>query len=147
MTIANVTENAILELIYRATAWAGYAINATTTAQTNIGFSLHTADPTDTGTATSSEVTYTGYARVNVTRGAGGFNAVVTDSGIATAAAVTFSAGSGGTGIVSFFATAASNASPPTGAQNILWSGAVSPVINSGSGVTPQLSPVNIQLD
>jgi hypothetical protein len=147
MTIANVTENAILELTYRATSWAGYAINATTTAQTNIGFSLHTADPTDTGTATTSETTYTGYVRVNVARSSVGFTAVVTDSGIATAAAVTFTAGTAGTGIISFFATAASNASPPTGAQNLLWSGTVSPVINSGSGVTPQLSPVNIQLD
>jgi len=143
MTIANVTENAILELVYRATLWAGYAQNVTTTAQTLVGFGLHTADPTDTGTQTTSEVTYTGYTRVNVSRSGTGFNAVVTDSGISTASAVTFTAGTAGTGIVSFFSTAASGA----GAQNILWSGAVSPVINSGSGVTPQLSPVNIQLD
>jgi len=148
MTIANVTENAILELVYRATTWAGYAQNITTTAQTNVGFSLHTADPSDTGTATASEVTYTGYVRVNVSRSSAGFSAVVTDSpGIQTVSAVTFTAGTAGTGIVSFFATAGSNATPPTGAQSILWSGAVSPVINTGSGVTPQLSPVNIQLD
>src|SRR5262252_2664363 len=102
MTIANVTENAILELVYRATTWAGYAQNITTTAQTNVGFSLHTADPSDTGTATASEVTYTGYVRVNVSRSSAGFSAVVTDSpGIQTVSAVTFTAGTAGTGIVS----------------------------------------------
>jgi hypothetical protein len=69
MTISNTTEDAILNLIFRAVTWAGYA--SATGTETNIGISLHTADPADAGTASTSEMTtgaYTGYTRVNVAR-------------------------------------------------------------------------------
>jgi hypothetical protein len=70
---SDTTESAILALIFNATTWANYAINASSSPETNIATSLHTADPTDSGTATSSEVTYTSYARVSVARTSGGF--------------------------------------------------------------------------
>jgi hypothetical protein len=54
MSISNTTENAILNLIFNATAWANYADNAASSPQTNIGVSLHTADPGDAGDATTS---------------------------------------------------------------------------------------------
>lgn len=138
MSIANTTENAILDLIFRATAWSNYADNAASSPQTNIGISLHTADPTDSGDASSSEATYTSYTRVNVGR-ATGFNAASGGS-TSPAANIDFPAGTGGSGTVTFFATAKSNASPPTGAQVILFSGAVSPSVVTGNGVTPRLT-------
>lgn len=139
MSISDTTENAILNLVFRAVNWSNYADNTATTPQTNIGISLHTADPGDTGTASTNEIAYTSYTRVNVARTTGGWGAASGGS-LSPAANIDFPAGSGGSGTASFFATAASNATPPTGAQAILWSGTVTPNIVCGSGVTPRLT-------
>lgn len=138
MSISNTTENAILDLIFRATAWANYADNAASSPQTNIGCSLHTGDPGDGGDATTSEATYTSYTRVNVARSTG-FNAASGGS-TSPAANIDFPAGTGGSGTVTHWAAAKSNATPPTGAQTILWSGTVTPNIVTGNGVTPRLT-------
>ena len=50
MSISDTTENAIMLLIFNATAWGNYADNAATTPQTNVHCALHTADPGDAGT-------------------------------------------------------------------------------------------------
>src|SRR4030095_6647845 len=139
MSIADTTENAVLNLVFRAVAWALYADNAGTTPQTNIGISLHTADPGDAGTASTSEVGYTSYTRVNVARTTGGWSPASGGS-ISPAANIDFPTGTGGSGTVTHFATAASNATPPTGAQVLLWSGTVTPNIVTGTGVTPRLT-------
>lgn len=146
MTISNTTETAILKLTYQAIAWANYADNAAASPQSQIGVSLHTADPGDAGDATTSEVAYTGYGRVNVARSTAGWTEA---SGTVTPVAnIDFTAGTAGTGIVTFFATGKSTATPPVGAQAILWSGTVSPSINTGNGVTPRLTTAsNITLD
>jgi hypothetical protein len=149
MSIADATESAILALIFNATAWANYADNAATSPQTNIGVALHTADPGDAGTASTSEIAYTGYTRVNVARTTGGWTVSGTSpTQVVPVAAISFPAGTAGSGTATFFSTAKSNASPPTGAQAILWSGTVTPNIVTGSGVTPQLSTAStITLD
>lgn len=138
MTIADTTENAIQLLIFNATAWANYADNAASTPQTNVGLALHTADPGDTGTASTSEATYTSYTRVNVARTSGGWT--VTANSVSPVSAINFPAGTGGSGTVTYFSTSKSNATPPTGAQAILYSGTVTPNIATGTGVTPSLS-------
>lgn len=141
MGIADVTESAILNLAFRAVAWANYADNAAASPQTNIGVSLHTADPGEAGTASTSETTYTSYTRINVARTTGGWGAPSGEpAAISPAANIDFPAGTGGSGTVTHFATAKSNATPPTGAQDILWSGTVTPNITVGSGVTPRLT-------
>lgn len=141
--ISDVTELAILELIFRATAWANYAQNNSTTPQTNIGLSLHTADPlaVDTGTAATSEIVYTSYARVNKTRdnnASTGWQPAAAGQ-ISPQTTISFPQATGGAATASHWATASSNATPPTGAQTILWSGAISPTISVSNGVTPQL--------
>ena len=147
MSIADVTENSVMNLIYRAQAWANYADNAATSPQTNIGIALHTADPGDAGSASTSEATYTSYTRINVARTTGGWTEP-SNGVVSPAAAITFPAGTGGSGTVTNFSTSFSNATPPTGAQNILWSGLVSPNISTGNGVTPQLTTgTTISLD
>lgn len=138
MSIADVTETAILKLAYQAVAWANYADNAAGTPQTNVGVALHTADPGETGNSSTSEVTYTGYLRVNVARTTGGWS--VTGGSCSPVAIISYAAGTGGSGVVTHFSTSKSNAAPPTGAQDILWSGTVTPNINTGNGVTPQLT-------
>lgn len=134
MSISNTTETAILALIFEATAWANYADNAGTSPQTNISVALHTADPTDTGTMSSSEVTYTSYARVDVARSGSGWT--TTGGSVSPDAEIAFPAGTGGSGTVTHFSTGKTGG----GAAAILFSGTVTPNIVTGNGVTPKLS-------
>lgn len=142
MTISNTTENAILDLIFSATAWANYADNAASSPQTNVHVGLHTADPGDGGTMSTSEATYTDYARVNVAR-SNGWSAASGGS-VSPASAITFPAGSGGSGTVTYFSTGKTGG----GAAAILFSGTVTPNVVTGNGVTPQLTTAStITLD
>ena len=134
MGIADNTENNIMKLIFNATAWANYADNAASTPQTNVHTALHTADPGDTGTMSTSETTYTSYARVNVARTTGGWT--VTANSVSPVAAISFPAGTGGSGTVTHFSTGKTGG----GAADILFSGTVTPNIVTGNGVTPQLT-------
>jgi hypothetical protein len=135
MTISDTTENAILNLIFRAVAWANYADNAASTPETQIPHALHTADPGDTGTMSTSEITYTSYARTNVARTTGGFSAASGGS-VSPAANIDFPAGTGGSGTATHFSTGKSGG----GAAAILWSGTVTPNISTGNGITPRLT-------
>ena len=134
MSISDTTETAILSLVFNATAWGNYADNAASTPQTNIHLALHTADPGDAGTMSTSEITYTSYARVNVARSAGGWT--VTGGSVSPVANIDFPAGTGGSGTATYFSTGKTGG----GAAAILWSGAISPSIVSGNGVTPRLT-------
>jgi hypothetical protein len=134
MSISNTTESAILALVFNATAWSNYADNAASSPQTNIVVALHTADPGDTGTQTTSESAYTSYARVNVARTSGGWTE--TSGSVSPVANIDFPAGTGGSGTVTYFSTGKSGG----GATAILWSGTVTPNIVTGNGVTPRLT-------
>jgi hypothetical protein len=134
MTISDTTENAILNLIFRATAWANYADNAASSPETNIVGALHTADPGDSGTMSTSESAYTSYARINIARSTG-FNAASGGS-ISPAATLSWPAGTGGSGTVTHWSTGKSGG----GAAAILFSGTVTPNIVTGNGVQPQLT-------
>lgn len=137
MSISDTTETAILALIFNATAWGNYADNAATTPQTNVAVGLHTADPGDTGTMSTSETTYTSYARASVARTSGGWTVSGTaPTQAAPAATISFAAGTGGSGTVTHFSTGKTGG----GAAAILFSGTVTPNITVGNGVTPQLS-------
>lgn len=145
MSISDATEANILKLIYNATAWANYADNAAATPQTNIDNALHTADPGDAGSMSTSEITYTSYARVSVARTTGGWTVSGTSpTQVAPVAPIAFPAGTGGAGTASFWSTGKTGG----GAAAILLSGTVTPNIVTGSGITPQLSTAStITLD
>lgn len=134
MSIANATETAVLKLIFQAVAWANYADNAASTPETNIVCALHTADPGEAGAQNTTEAAYTSYARVNVARTTGGWTE--TTGSVSPVAAITFPAGTGGSGTASFFSTGKSGG----GASAILFSGTVTPNIVMGNGITPQLT-------
>lgn len=134
MSIANNTENNILDLIFRATAWANFADNAASAPLTNIHVALATADPGDAGTMSTSEATYTSYARVNVARSTGW--GAASGGSTSPAAAITFPAGTGGSGTVTHFQTGKTGG----GAVDVLWNGTVTPNIVTGNGVTPELT-------
>ena len=135
MTIANTTENSILDLVFSATTWANYAINATASPEANIVCSMQTADPTETGTMSSSEAAYTNYARVNVARSTG-FTAASGGS-VNPASPINFpTSGAAGTPITHFTTGKSGGGTSP-----ILWFGTVTPNIAVGAaGVTPQLT-------
>lgn len=142
MSIADNTENNLLKLIYNATAWANYADNAASSPQTNIHTALHTADPGDAGTMSTSEATYTSYARVNVARTSGAWT--VTANSVSPVANIAFPAGTGGSGTVTHFSTGKTGG----GATDILLSGTVTPNIVTGNGITPSLTTAStITLD
>ena len=127
-------DNDWLKLIFNATAIANIADNAASSPLTNLYVALHTADPTSAGNQTTSEATYTGYARVAVARTSGGFT--VTTNSVSPAATISFPACSGGTNTITNFSIGTAS----SGAGKILYSGTVPPNISDASGVTPQLT-------
>ena len=133
MAKSSTFDNDFLSLIFKGTAIANLADNTATAPLTSLYIAGHSADPGAGGTQSTSEVVYTGYARVAVTRGAGW---TVTGASVSPAAAITFPACTGGTATIAFWSVGVAS----TGATKILYSGAVSPTIAVSSGVTPQLT-------
>lgn len=115
---------------------------AATAGTTAIWWSLHTADPGDSGT-TAAEGGYTAYTRVAVPRTTGG-HAVTSGSSAANpatmspVAAISFPAVA--TTSTGTFTHAAAWISSAGGASAMLYSGTVTPNINFGSGVTPSIT-------
>lgn len=127
-------EQSFLKLIFNATSIANIADNTASSPITNIYVSLHTADPTASGTQSTSEATYTGYARVAVARTTAGWT--VTGNSVSPAATISFPACTGGTNTITNFAVGSAS----TGAGEIFYTGTVTPNISVASGVTPQLT-------
>ena len=59
MSKSNALENALLELLFKATTFADIAENDTTSPAANLYFSLHTSDPGEAGSQTTNEISYT----------------------------------------------------------------------------------------
>lgn len=133
MSKSNSLENDLLKLLFNATTFADMAENDTTSPATTLTVALHTADPGEAGNQSTSEISYTGYARVAVARSGAGWT--VTGNSVSPAAAITFglmTAGAGG--IVTHFSIG-------TGVGNyMLYSGTVTPNIIVVNGVTPELT-------
>jgi hypothetical protein len=133
-------DNAYLALVFNGTTIPGLAQNLVSGALTNLQVALHTADPTTTAgsgtlnTQNASEAAYTGYARVSVARTTGGW--VVTGSSVSPASNINFPAGTGGGGTATYMSVGVGS----SGATSILYSGAISPTIAMGSGVTPVIA-------
>lgn len=134
MSKGNVFENDFLKLIFNATAIANIADNAASSPLTNLYVSLHTADPGETGDQTTSETTYTSYARVAVARTSGGWT--VTNNSVSPAANIDFPAGTGGSGTITHFGIGTAS----SGAGKLLYKGTATPNITVGNGITPRLT-------
>lgn len=134
MSATNTTEDNILKLIFNATAWGNIADNTATSPATNIYISLHTADPGETGNQTTSEATYTSYARVAVARTTGGFT--VSNPTVSNAAAINFPACTGGSNTITHFGIGLAASSTGT----LLFSGALSASLAVSNGITPSFA-------
>lgn len=137
MSKSNTYENDLMLLIFNNTDIANIGdatgVRGSTTAG-SLYWSLHTADPGETGTAVTNETAYTGYARVAAARSGSGFT--VTNNSVSPPSNVDFgecTASPGGAlthfGIVN---TAA-------GAGKLLYSGTLTPNITMAAGVIPRI--------
>jgi len=124
----------LLKLAFNATAIANLADNAASSPNTSLYVALHTADPGAGGTQSTSEASYTGYARVPVARTTGGWTAS-TSASTSPVSAITFGVDTSGTGTITY----ASVGMLASGAGIILYSGPVTPNITLGVNVTPVL--------
>jgi hypothetical protein len=131
MSKSDTFENDWLKLIFNAVAIANIADNAASSPLTNLYFALHTADPGETGTQSTSECTYTSYARVAVPRTTGGFT--VTGNSVSPVNDVDFPTATGGSETATFFSIGVAS----SGSTKILYSGSLSPSIAIVSGVPP----------
>lgn len=134
MSKGDIFENDLLKLLFNATPIAGLADNAGTSPVTNLYVSLHTADPGEAGTQSTSEANYTGYARVAVARTSAGWT--VTNNSVSPVNDIDFPAATAGTNTVTHMGigTAA------TGAGKLLYKGALTPSISVSNGVTPRVN-------
>lgn len=137
MSKSNSWENSLLLLLFNNTNVANVGdatgLRQSTTAG-SLYVSLHTADPGEAGDQTTSEATYTSYARVAVARSGAGWT--VSTNSVVPAASISFPAGTGGSGTVTHFGVGTAS----SGAGVLLYSGTVTPNIVTGNGVTPQLT-------
>lgn len=137
MSKTNAMENSMLLLFFNNTDFANIGDAAglqNSVAAGSFYVSLHTADPGEAGDQTTSEATYTSYARVAVARSGSGFT--VSTNTVAFAANVDFPAGTGGSGTVTHFGIGTAS----TGAGVLLYKGTLTPNIVTGNGVTPRIN-------
>lgn len=135
MSAGNTFENDLAKLIWNGTAIANIADNAGSSPLASIYWGLHTSDPGETGTQTTSEASYTDYARVAVARDNTGHT--ITNNSISPTNNVNFPIASGGSNTITHF----HNGTAASSTGKILVSGTVSPNIVVTSTVTPVLVP------
>lgn len=140
MPKSNTYEASLLGLLLNGVGITGIADNTATSPLTNLYVALHTANPGGGGNQTTSEISYTGYARVAVSRSSGSPFWTITGGSPASAqpgSTITFgnmTAGAGGT------VTYISIGSASSGGSEIFYFGPITPNIVVTAGVSPQIS-------
>lgn len=137
MSATNVFENGLLSLIFENANYANVGDATGLRGSSTAGvfyISLHTADPGEAGSQTTSESAYTSYARVSVARSTAGWTVA---SGVAdNDAAITFPACTGGASTITNFGIG----SDVSGAGNLFLKGATSASLAVSSGITPSFA-------
>lgn len=133
MSKSNSLETQLLAKVFNNTAIPWDAI-------TNIFVALHTADPGEAGDQTTSEATYTSYARVAVARGSGGWT--VSGNQAVNAALIQFPQCTGGSNSI----THVSVGTLTSGTGQILYKGALSSALSVSTGIQPQFSAGSLQI-
>lgn len=125
MSLSNTTENAVLKCLLQGTDLS-YRAGATQY------LALFTADPGETGSL-AGEASYTGYARVALTKAT-----AWTDGGstFSNAALIQFGACTAGSNALTHFAVVDTS----SGAVNMMISGALSSTLNVSAGIQPQFA-------
>lgn len=138
MSKGNTFENDLLKLIFNATAISGIADNAASAPLTNLYVSLHTADPGEGGSQTTSECNYTSYARVAMARSGSGWT--VTGNSVSPAAEIAFANPTNSTNLPQT-ATHFAVGTASSGTGKILYKGAVTEnIVISNTATSPRLT-------
>lgn len=134
MSKSNSMENGMLLLFFNNTDFANIGDVAglqNSVAAGNFYVSLHTADPGEAGTQSTSESAYTSYARVAVARSGSGWTVAL--NAVSNTSAITFPACTGGTSTVTHFGVGTDS----TGAGTLLYSGTLTSQLIISNGITP----------
>lgn len=138
MSKTNAWENALLLLVFNNVDAANIGDAGglqNSAAAGSLYLSLHTADPGEGGSQTTSEAAYTGYARVAVSRnGSAGFT--VTGNSVSPTADVLFPVGSAGGGT----ATHVGIGTASSGTGFLMYKGTLTPNITMGAGIAPRVT-------
>jgi len=95
---------------------------------------LHTGDPGEAGTQSTSEATYTGYARKGVVRSGSGWT--VSGNSVSNAAVVTFDQCTAGANTITHF----SIGTDLSGAGKLLYKGALTASLSVATPIAPQFN-------
>lgn len=135
MSKGNTFENELLLLIFNNTAIAligdASGLQPSATAG-SLYVCLHTGDPGEAGTATTSECAYGSYARVAVARSSAGWT--VTGNAVTNAALIQFPQCTSGSETTTYFSITTAS----SGGTKILYRGALSASLDISSGIQPQ---------
>lgn len=134
MSKSNALENALLLLVFNATTFNGIAENDTTSPNTDLYVTLHTADPGEAGTQATSEAAYGSYARVAVARSGSGWT--VAGNTVTNAALVQFPQCTSGSETITHVGVGLASSSTTT----LLYKGALSASLSVSSGIQPQFA-------
>lgn len=146
MSATNVLENGLLSLLFENSNYANVGDATGLRGSSTAGsfyISLHTANPNETGTQTTSEAAYTSYARQAVARSTAGWT--VASGAVTNDSAITYPAATGGSETETYFGTG----SDVSGTGNLFIWGALSAGLAVSSGITPQFAAgaLSITLD
>lgn len=137
MSLTNAAEANLLNLLFLNVDWANIGDAGglqNSAAAGSFYISLHTADPGEAGTQSTSEVAYTGYARVAVNRTGSGWT--LTAQTITNTALVQFPQCTGGTATATHFGIG----TDLSGAGNLLMKGALTSSLSISNGIQPQFA-------
>lgn len=141
MSLSNSSESNLLKLLFNNTTWANVGDATGVVGSGGAGsfyIGLHTADPGEAGDQTTSEATYTGYARVAVARTTGGWTVSGTaPTQVANAAAINFAACTAGSNTITYVSIGRASG---TGAGEIIESHALTASLVVSAGITPSFA-------
>ena len=138
MSFSNTFETALLGLIFNNTAIATLGDAAGPSGSVTPGtlfISLHSADVGEAGNQSTNELTYTGYARIPVTRSSAGWT--ISGPSVNNTAQIQFAQCTTGAATVTNFAIGCSATGPGT----VVLKGALSSTLAISSGITPLFAP------
>ena len=137
MSATNVLENGLLSLLFENANYANVGDATGLRGSSTAGvfyISLHTANPNETGTQTTSEAAYISYARVSVARSTSGWTVA---SGVAdNDAAINFPQATGGSETETYIGIG----SDASGTGNLFIWGALTSGLLVSSGVSPSFA-------
>lgn len=140
MSMSNAFETDLLEHIFQnlSITLIGDATGLPASATAGVLYvGLASADPGETGTQSTSELSYTGYARVSVVRSSAGWT--VSGNTASNAALITFGACTAGSGTAAYYTVGTSS----TGTGYLIGSGQISSPSGGlaiSVGVTPEVA-------